>query len=632
MALIQYFVLEQFNAFKRYALKYQFFFFPSSTPQKINAIVWLAGWFFVLASLMFFTCWILVWSVQSGTAAFSSWGINFTLQIAQDVVVIQVAKVYVLYVLAMFSIRPQLNFIYRTLNKIAIAYAQDEPVDNVHEFRVVQHTSPACRAARLHAADGLASAKILQQVDDLDIEVCHLHNRKRLMMLAFMMLFVPAALSILSVTMGELVLESAVPTVFSGFILANYYLSVASLPALIAMYVFIVWFYIWKSSLLSETIHTVKQAVKHKGRSLEHWHTARRAASNKSMFAFTWYLVTRLYKQCKAALTTLLSPWTLFQTRRKENKAMDAVWMNMNKHADLTFSGQRQPTPTSASRSVNSTFKSNMAKSPSTRKTQCTFHAGHWGVNLEGEGESEKSLYRLAPNEHIPSAVQNMLVKRRVKDWELSDVGKASTGREVQNASYVQGLMSSSLASLNQNSTEEGASDMEARNAAAAAKIRTPMLRAVLYQELHEITSDPHNALRRMLQKHVGKTHHLSVEHSQVDEYLSFISQYDHYSAKVPCDTITDIMKEIFFIFTPSGHKLSDEELNEVMELYYMWVLETDIDGTKVPFEVFEHWFLRLCARIVNAFDGHTDFSVGRNPGNSGPRAAEGKPVDLCTM
>ncbi len=57
-------------------------------------------------------------------------------------------KVYVLYCLAMYAIRPQLNHIYRVLNKLAISYAQQGPVDTMHDMRVVQHLSPACRAAR----------------------------------------------------------------------------------------------------------------------------------------------------------------------------------------------------------------------------------------------------------------------------------------------------------------------------------------------------------------------------------------------------------------------------------------------------------------------------------------------------
>eukprot|EP01034_Spumella_vulgaris_P036505 gene36505-45018_t len=73
-----------------------------------------------------------------------------------------------------------------------------------------------------------------------------------------------------------------------------------------------------------------------------------------------------------------------------------------------------------------------------------------------------------------------------------------------------------------------------------------------------------------------------------VDEYLSLISQYDHFEKLVPCDVITEIMKEIFEIFTPGDFHLNDEELNEILEIYFTWILENNYDGCDVPFDAFE--------------------------------------------
>ena len=44
----------------------------------------------------------------------------------------------IIYILAMFSVRPQLNSIYNTLNKVAINYAQEGPSESMHDIRVVQ--------------------------------------------------------------------------------------------------------------------------------------------------------------------------------------------------------------------------------------------------------------------------------------------------------------------------------------------------------------------------------------------------------------------------------------------------------------------------------------------------------------
>ncbi len=56
----------------------------------MNALQWLAGWSFLLLSLAFFVYWVFAWALTSGTAAFRSWGINFLLQLLQDILVVQV--------------------------------------------------------------------------------------------------------------------------------------------------------------------------------------------------------------------------------------------------------------------------------------------------------------------------------------------------------------------------------------------------------------------------------------------------------------------------------------------------------------------------------------------------------------
>eukprot|EP01034_Spumella_vulgaris_P035889 gene35889-44253_t len=87
-------------------------------------------------------------------------------------------------------------------------------------------------------------------------------------------------------------------------------------------------------------------------------------------------------------------------------------------------------------------------------------------------------------------------------------------------------------------------------------KYRKALVRPLLYRDKHQSSSDPRLALTRMLQKYVGKTHELR------------------------------------------GYTLNEEELEEVMEMYFSWVLERDLDGTMVPFGMYESWFLLLSARI----------------------------------
>jgi hypothetical protein len=65
------------------------------------------------------------------------------------------------------------------------------------------------------------------------------------------------------------------------------------------------------------------------------------------------------------------------------------------------------------------------------------------------------------------------------------------------------------------------------------------------------------------------------------------------------------------------GHTLTQEEQEEVMELYFNWVQDNHFDGQNVPFERFESWFVLLGARIVKAKEQSSGFTVDTDIGSS---------------
>jgi hypothetical protein len=73
------------------------------------------------------------------------WGINFSIALGEDVVAVQGFRCYVLFVLSMYSINPQLRYIYRVLNRVAIAYTQNQLGDNLEDIKVAQYLSGPCR-------------------------------------------------------------------------------------------------------------------------------------------------------------------------------------------------------------------------------------------------------------------------------------------------------------------------------------------------------------------------------------------------------------------------------------------------------------------------------------------------------
>ncbi len=607
VALIQFFVLEQFNAFKRYALKYQFFFFPASTPRKIHPILWILGWMFMFAALLFFAYWVLAWGIGNGTAAFKSWGINFTLQFAEDVALIQVIKVYVLYVLAMYSIRPQLNFIYSTLNKLAVCYAQDGSTESaLHDIRVVQHMSPACRAARLQMADGLASAKILRQVDDIDLEVCQKSSHFRLMLLAIFLLWIPAAVSLVSVMMGELVLASTVPAVFSAFVIANYFMYSVSLVALIIIYVAVIWFYIWKATIASSTLTRINKNAKsdmtkelHLNRELRMKHlSAKRKAKKSYVFMFVKYVYNFFTNIIIHLMLLAYYPRHISREKAREKARLALIWKNMNMP---WMSPEQYLTNTPIKKAAKHSIH------------QMLYGGQHWDTrtpvahdripvlssdSASQQAETSQLLKR------IPFNVRDTL-KGKPADWK-----KTAAMPKHRPEDYFTVLLNEVLLNSKPVPPSADAVAVSLIQAEQEEKYRRPHVRPILYRDKHMTTMDPSNALLRMLQKHVGNVHMISTVHSQADEYFSMITDYEQFDKSVHCDVLTDIIKDIFTVYRPGGYKLNEEELNEVMEQYYSWMLDHDLDRTMVPFPLFEAWFFGLSQRIVFCKSGESGFEV----------------------
>jgi len=338
IALIQFFVLEQFNAFKRFALRYQFFYFPTACAEKINPIIWICGWLFLFGSLLFFSYWVLAWGIQNGNSSFRSWGVNYALQFAEDVFVIQIIKIYVMHVLAMYSIRPQLNYIYRTLTKLAINYAQDGAMNVMCDIRVIQYMSPACRAARLSTACDLASSKILRQVDDIDKEVCQLDRTRQLLLLVALVLGIPAAIGMFSLLLGDMVMNLLLPSAVCSFILFNAVLYKISVFLIIALYGVVLGFYLWRrrTDKNKESRRIFEQKTKLTTPSLTRQRTIAKRTQTKhnTIQTHVTHIMKSMYVRFnKYIWQPLHTPYMWYiQHNTKQNK-INTMWQNMNIHS-----------------------------------------------------------------------------------------------------------------------------------------------------------------------------------------------------------------------------------------------------------------------------------------------------------
>ena len=115
ISMLQYFVLEQLPPFQRFLLRSQCFTYQFLTPEKIHPMKWLCGWLFLIFTICFFIYWIYVWALTNGNRMYAAWGWNFFYSIIQDILLVQMMKVYVYYAIMMKLTLPYLYAIYQVI-------------------------------------------------------------------------------------------------------------------------------------------------------------------------------------------------------------------------------------------------------------------------------------------------------------------------------------------------------------------------------------------------------------------------------------------------------------------------------------------------------------------------------------
>ena len=249
IVLLQSFILEHFSLMKRFILSQHMNTFLTSASTPVSPSAWIAAWASVLAASAFFLYWTLRWALTQGGSTYYSWMVTFGVLLLQDICVVQVAKVYLLYVACTASIQPQLKHIQRVLRKVAVDCAQNKASPSTHDLQpmmmIGQSLSAACRASYLSATRDLTAAAILRQISAVDMQMCRHHHHRALPILASVAVIVPAVLSMYSFPLGFALLEVFLATTVSGVLLAQYHLvstwGLLTIIPVLGVCVFLVW-------------------------------------------------------------------------------------------------------------------------------------------------------------------------------------------------------------------------------------------------------------------------------------------------------------------------------------------------------------------------------------------------------
>ena len=268
MILIQHFVSEQINAFKRPALLQELYRFDHASPAKIHPITWLVSWVVVIFLWLFFFIWILKWSIGNDPNIYRVWFIQFAYVLIQDIFLYQIIQIYITHVLILQLMKPQLRRIRNVLSTIVTEKTKTKnpsiysninssktptttSMNNMkvmtseksNESNMAQHLSPACRASRSREAHELASAKVLMLINDDDVMQCRETRDDRVGILGYILLALPTALSSLPISIQDSVSRVIFPLLGNCFLLVNWSIS-ESYPALLAVLYIMLFLYI----------------------------------------------------------------------------------------------------------------------------------------------------------------------------------------------------------------------------------------------------------------------------------------------------------------------------------------------------------------------------------------------------
>lgn len=243
VVLMQYFVLEQFSPLRRLILQGELFDLHETKPQTVHYFKWTIAWVFCNGVYAFFLYWMFAWGAKVGNEILKLWGEAFLLVLLQDIFVIAPLKLFIMHGLIIKDLRPQLKQIFHALSNVAAMKVQDDASNTVlEESQVVQHLSPACRAARVFP--DLPASWLLRAVADSDYLLCRKERKSRLGLMALVLLSVPLLLSLLGEHAGSFAVETLIPSIWAGFLLINDMIYQISPILLVVVYVGFI-LYLW---------------------------------------------------------------------------------------------------------------------------------------------------------------------------------------------------------------------------------------------------------------------------------------------------------------------------------------------------------------------------------------------------
>ena len=564
IALMRQFILEQVSIFYRFSLKKNFTDIDGVPPEIISPSLWLIAWILTICIFLFFIYWIFAWGVKNGGATLELWGTNYGIVIVQDILVLEVGKVFIIYAFALMSAKPQLQVIKRVINDRALSLAQDNSLFG-DEVSVVQHFSPACRAARTNNLSKLSASAILRSMTDSDMEKCKEHKHFTLGRVIFYVIMATAVVAVLSETLIDQLLTLIISSLLLAFLLIHSKLLAISPLFLICIYGVLGGIGLYYLGVFVPSVKRAREARAEKAQAArECVRSTSRTSFKARNSTFTDNLLRILRRQNNRLVEIsgrVHSIISYERVKRQKEKCIrvNLMWCSMNKTVDVQ------------SHTI-SPFASSFERQQSSR-------------TIPSEGE----LHSMNFTSCIPLTILKMRLSGSMFSREdvPTKVAKLFTSQA-----------SSAL-------TVEIPKRLRLPTPAVQSPRGIGRL-GISYLANKEITTDPKVALRRMLERHV-----IGADRYSNGEECSFLDIDNASDVFISSSELREMLAWTWITFYPCGQQLTAELKSEIDEMFEMWrrslmrnesrsstLLEETSKTVGSLFPVFAEWFLKTCTAI----------------------------------
>ena len=549
VALMREFILEQVNFVYQFALRRQFNKIDGMPPKLIYPIFWALAWLYIIGVFLFVLYWVFSWGLKNNGSTLNSWGLGCIVAIVQKLFVADLAKVCIMSVFAIMSVKPQLRVIKTVINDRALALIQDS-IETIGDISIVQHFSAACRASRLRGLNKLPSSVILQSMTDADVERCKEHKDFSLGRIIFYIIMVSAAIGFMSELFLDQFLSCTISTVWLAFVLLNVTLFSVSPVILIVIYSTMGALLVYRIGLFVPSVKRVRQRrlIREKAHKESFLKKTRARVDDESN--------TNIIHECVRRMKIFVGHITRYigyisvtvsseggEIKREELSYQMLLWCSMNKA------------------SINHGYVATSFEMKHRFRTSTVFYNG---MNISHH----------SPRGCIPPIILNMRQNGSMFDKDEKCIIIATASASLSKKSSTSQML------LNPNLTfwgNEGATDT------------SPFL--------PKFITDPNVALKRMLKRHLHGS-----DNYDDNAGTSVIDHHGVLNALIFKSELVDMLSWVWDIFYPGGIELTSELKSEVNSLFLKWYHSPErlemMGVWGVPFSVFSVWFLTTVENI----------------------------------